>query len=181
MSDNQNQLRYLYDNDDEKSYSFKNQYEVYSAIIKRINYFRNNFVKDCKSIEKDLDMSVDTSTVSIEDLLVLLMFGENDELKSCSSKLDFNKNKTLLKVCLLNGMGLNTSTRFLKKLVVLCNDFFMEISQMFDCLANIQKSDLKQESFIRLQNLLDSFLYESTHIREKSSTLIISFLDVFPV
>lgn len=158
---------------DDKKYSFKNEEEGIISIINTINAFKSSFSKEFDTCMNDTGFTFNNKE-SVKDLVILLFFGEKEDSSMCSNKLDFNKNKSLLKTCLLNEFGINSTVRILKKLTIIVNDFFLELSGKFDEVHNIsvRNNTYKEHDICKIQDMIDSFLFDSTNIREKASNLI---------
>ena len=139
--------------------------------IRDLSHSLENLKKDAyRSIEKILKKSgykPDSYTsIDIIDIIVMLMFGESKYDENITKKIDFNKNKNLIKNIFLS-MGFETAISILKEISHLTEDFMTKFTDKFRTIINSNFNDpesiLTEDEFKRLDEVIFAFSWMGTH------------------
>ena len=140
-------------------------------VIRDLSHSLENLKKDAyHSIEKILKKSGykpdPYTSVDIIDIIVMLMFGESKYDENITKKIDFNKNKNLIKNTILS-MGFEVSISILKEITHLTEDFMTKFTDKFRTIGNSDFNDseaiLTEDEFRRLDEFVFALSWMGTH------------------
>lgn len=117
---------------------------------------------------------VEYSSIDPFDLMTLLMFGESNSYNSVIKKLDYNKNKNILKTMIKDSNKLSNSVSFLRALIIYMDNYLEQVLKYYETLdpeRNGENKYICKSLYDRLHSMLMSFSDEVFHMRDRSTTL----------
>lgn len=159
--------------------SDKTQYQVFVEIKKIIQNMIDTFPSEFNNkIWKKTNIDdVQFSSIEPLELTMFLLFGINKNDTSIK-KIDYNKNKNLLKNIIRSTGTFNDSIIFVSQLIKLLDDNFSKIDELFVYLdpdfidkTNPENLILDDEDYFRLKDIHQSFYEEISGYRNKAFTL----------
>ena len=118
------------------------------------------------------------SSIDLMDVFVTLMFGESKYDENITKKIDFNKNKNLIKNSILS-MGFDKSIIILRETLYFVEDFLSKFSDKFKTLNNSDFNDpdscLTEDEVKRL----DEFIFDQSWLATHCNSNIISMSTLY--
>jgi len=148
-------------------------------VIRELMHSLDNLKKDAyKSVEKIWKHAgykpEPYSSIDIIDICVMLMFGESKYDENITKKIDFNKNKNLIKNTLLS-MGFDSTIEILREILNFADNFISKFSDRFKILMNSDFKDsetiLTEDEVIRLYDFIFGLSWMSTHTISNLSSM----------
>lgn len=140
-------------------------------IIRELSHSLENLKKDAykyiEKIWKKVNYKPEPySSIDLIDVYVMLMFGESKYDENITKKIDFNKNKNLIKSSILS-MGFDKAITILRETLNFTEDFMTKFSDKFRSLLNSNFNDpdaiLTEDEVKRIDEFIFSLSWLSTH------------------
>ena len=118
------------------------------------------------------------SSIDLIDVFVMLMFGESKYDENITKKIDFNKNKNLIKNSILS-MGFENSIIILRETSHFVEDFLSKFSDKFKTLNNSDFDD--PDSYLTEDEVkrLDEFIFDQSWLATHCNSNIISMSTMY--
>lgn len=137
-----------------------------------IKLYEDNYIRLKDSNEIDLD-----DLQAQLELVDTLMFGVSSAGSHISTKINFNKNKTLLKSLIVNHTNFKETNSIIQFLTARIDDYLSDsleiVGELYEAVSGNEDvySDEEKNIVFRFVDLINSFATESTFIRSQSSQL----------
>ena len=118
------------------------------------------------------------SSIDLIDVFVMLMFGESKYDENITKKIDFNKNKNLIKNSILS-MGFENSIIILRETSHFTEDFLSKFSDKFKTLNNSDFND--PDSYLTEDEVkrLDEFIFDQSWLATHCNSNIVSMSTMY--
>jgi hypothetical protein len=149
----------------------KNKLISQEAVIRDLSHSLENLKKDAyRSIEKIWKKvgykPEPYSSIDLIDIFVMLMFGESKYDENITKKIDFNKNKNLIKSSILS-LGFDNAIVILRETIHFAEDFMTKFADKFRTLSSSNFSDpeaiLTEDEVKRLDEFIFALSWMATH------------------
>lgn len=156
-------------------------------VIKELSHSLENLKTDAyKSIEKIWKRAGykpdPYSSVDIIDVYVMLMFGESKYDENITKKIDFNKNKNLIKNSILT-MGFKESIEILRETVRIADEFVSNFADKFKTLMRSDFSNpdsiLTEDEVDRLYDYIFGLSWMATHAASNVTTMSTMYHNIY--
>lgn len=152
----------------------KDQKITINKIMKYINDFKKDAYDKINKIWKSVGYKPDPySSIDLIDIYVMLMFGESKYDNNITKKIDFNKNKNLIKNSILS-MGFDNAITIIKETIKICDDFIYEITREIISITNEKKRNNTDDVLLTTDELnrLNDFIFGLYGLSEHSYSSI---------
>lgn len=131
--------------------------------------FQEQYDEIYKHNERAIQLNAD-STIKPVELIYLLVFGESKYNDNINNKVDYNKNKNLLKNILFNYFGVSNSTNILRIVLKMFNGLLSTINDTFEEIwiyssinGMVFDDIITKDEIERIMRLISAFMWESEH------------------
>lgn len=167
-------------------YDFKKTYNIISEILSSLNSFEHKFItnldKEWDNIIHKYNVSQETidgfgTTYTPVNIIHALLFGDyaGESMITVSRKVDYNKNKNVLKQLLFNTFGISGAadivTFTIREFDELLGDVFSKFELLYQAGVDEKENLITSDEVSRLYDMIAAFSFESGHNRFDSSTI----------
>ena len=169
-------------------YSFKETKSIIQGINKDIDTYKKNLIyhEISKIYDKIIDFSKsngENGSITLNykeqvlDIIGILLFGETKYNDNIIKKVDFSKNKHIIKLMFLNNIGVLYSVQFMCEILSNFYNFMEGVKDSFDKLhsngvSNDALSIITNDEIIAISDLINDYLSEIADVRSQASNLV---------
>lgn len=152
----------------------KSQQDYFKDIIDLSDKLYNEFPNKFKDIWINSGINdINFSSIEPLDLTMIILFGSSPNKNIVSKKINYNKNKNTLKTIIKSSSSFYETVLFVKELVILISDYLWKVEELVS-LSDPNKNEefiMNEIEYGRLKDMIDSYVSEVNHIRNKALTL----------